>query len=202
MRVAGAGPAFLLKDTGQEALLAARYDSRTSDRDRGARVPRRRRRLPRRARGSCPRRPGSATRVRGLAAELGLDFASVPPPPDVAAPGQGARLGVWVPWADTDSIGWIRYALDERSVPYSTCATKTFARAACGTESTSLFTVTSTWSWPSRSRAFRKRGPDALQEDARRPRAHGPAASPTTSPAASAGKDGRDPEFVEERRCS
>jgi hypothetical protein len=26
---------------------------------------------------------------------------------------------VWVPWADTDSIGWLRHTLDERSVPYS-----------------------------------------------------------------------------------
>ena len=29
------------------------------------------------------------------------------------------RLGLWVPWADTDSIGWIRYSLDQRRVPYS-----------------------------------------------------------------------------------
>jgi hypothetical protein len=29
------------------------------------------------------------------------------------------RLGVFVPWADTDSIGWIRYALDQRRVPYA-----------------------------------------------------------------------------------
>ena len=27
-------------------------------------------------------------------------------------------LGVWVPWADTDSIGWVRYSLDQRKVPY------------------------------------------------------------------------------------
>src|ERR1044071_4466577 len=26
---------------------------------------------------------------------------------------------VWVPWADTDSIGWIRYSLDQRKVPYT-----------------------------------------------------------------------------------
>ena len=28
-------------------------------------------------------------------------------------------LGVWVPWADTDSIGWLRYTLDRRRVPYT-----------------------------------------------------------------------------------
>ena len=29
------------------------------------------------------------------------------------------RIGVWVPWADTDSIGWLRYSLDQRQVPYA-----------------------------------------------------------------------------------
>jgi hypothetical protein len=29
------------------------------------------------------------------------------------------RIGLWVPWADTDSIGWIRYSLDQRRVPYT-----------------------------------------------------------------------------------
>ena len=28
------------------------------------------------------------------------------------------RLGLWVPWADTDSIGWVRYSLDQRKIPY------------------------------------------------------------------------------------
>jgi hypothetical protein len=26
---------------------------------------------------------------------------------------------VWVPWADTDSIGWLRHTLDERHIPYA-----------------------------------------------------------------------------------
>jgi hypothetical protein len=25
---------------------------------------------------------------------------------------------VWVPWADTDTIGWLRYSLDQRHIPY------------------------------------------------------------------------------------
>jgi hypothetical protein len=29
------------------------------------------------------------------------------------------RLGVWVPWADTDTIGWLRYSLDQRHIPYT-----------------------------------------------------------------------------------
>ncbi len=28
------------------------------------------------------------------------------------------RLGLWVPWADTDTIGWERYSLDQRHIPY------------------------------------------------------------------------------------
>jgi hypothetical protein len=28
------------------------------------------------------------------------------------------RLGLWVPWADTDTIGWARYSLDQRHIPY------------------------------------------------------------------------------------
>ena len=35
-----------------------------------------------------------------------------------AARSKAARIGVWVPWADTDSIGWVRYSLDQRKVPY------------------------------------------------------------------------------------
>ena len=34
-------------------------------------------------------------------------------------PEKAARIGVWVPWADTDSIGWLRYSLDQRKVPYT-----------------------------------------------------------------------------------
>ena len=28
------------------------------------------------------------------------------------------RLGLWVPWADTDTAGWARYTLDQRHIPY------------------------------------------------------------------------------------
>ena len=54
------------------------------------------------------------------ASELALDFESMELPPQVkrheaAIP----RLGVWVPWADTDSIGWIRYTLDQEKIPYT-----------------------------------------------------------------------------------
>jgi hypothetical protein len=66
-----------------------------------------------------PSRPGLAGRLADTGEALGLRFVatgSLPSVPRHAA--RAPRLGVWVPWADTDSIGWVRYALDERHVPY------------------------------------------------------------------------------------
>ncbi|HUX74822.1 MAG TPA: M14 family zinc carboxypeptidase [Steroidobacteraceae bacterium] len=117
--VQGAGPAYLLKDTGQESLLEARYALARFKVDiaergftvAGARYPQ----------GSwiIPAQPGVGAAVGRLAAALDLDFTSAAGIPEVrrhAAP--VPRLGLWVPWADTDSIGWIRYSLDRRHIPY------------------------------------------------------------------------------------
>jgi len=118
--VAGSGPVFLLKDTGQEELLAARYrlskfrigiaersfNAAGTDFSAGSWI--------------LTAQDGLADAVRGAAGELGLDFASVATAPDVPHhTDKAARIGLWVPWADTDSIGWIRYILDERQVPYT-----------------------------------------------------------------------------------
>src|SRR5262249_27039056 len=63
---------------------------------------------------------GLADAVHRVATELGLDFVSASAAPDVPRHAdKAARIGLWVPWADTDSIGWIRYILDERKVPYT-----------------------------------------------------------------------------------
>jgi hypothetical protein len=117
--VEGRGPIFLLKDTGQEGLLAARYRLATftieiaehsfkvdgSDFPAGSWI--------------LPSQDGLANAVSKIASELGLDFVGVTAPPDVARHAEKtARIGVWVPWADTDSIGWVRYSLDQRKVPY------------------------------------------------------------------------------------
>jgi Zinc carboxypeptidase len=119
-KVSGEGPVFLLKDTGQESLLAVRYrlamfHLQIAEREfeaAGARFPQ----------GSwiLGGQPGLGDALRPVAAAFGLDFASAPAVPDVArhdAP--PPRIGVWVPWADTDSIGWVRYSLDQREVPYT-----------------------------------------------------------------------------------
>jgi hypothetical protein len=117
--VSGSGPMVLLADRGQEALLAARYRlseftveiAEAAFEAEGETYP-----------------PGSwilawsdelDAALAPVAEALALDFRRVARMPDVErheAP--AARLGVWVPWADTDSIGWIRYTLDQQEIPY------------------------------------------------------------------------------------
>ena len=119
-RVVGSGPIYLLEDTGQESLLAARYrlsnfEIQIAERefeDGGMKFPA----------GSWifPNQPGLREVILATSEELGLDFTQVPTAPQVPQHNAKApRIGVWVPWADTDSIGWIRYSLDQRKVPYT-----------------------------------------------------------------------------------
>jgi hypothetical protein len=118
--VSGDGPVFLLKDTGQEELLAARYRLAAFEIEIAER--------PFQAAGIefnagswiIPAQAGLANAVRATAKELGLDFISIAAVPDVPRHAEKTpRIGLWVPWADTDSIGWIRYSLDQRKVPYT-----------------------------------------------------------------------------------
>jgi hypothetical protein len=117
--VAGAGPVFLLRDSGQEGLLEARYalaKFRVAIAERafsvaGTEYPA----------GSwiLAPQPGLTKAVNDAAAKLGLDFASAATVPDVARHETPVpRLGVWIPWADTDTSGWARYSLDQRHIPY------------------------------------------------------------------------------------
>ena len=118
-QVSGSGPVYVLKDTGQEGLLEARYrlgrfkvtvaerSFKSSDTEYPA--------------GSwiLPAQAGLAAALRDTATRLGLDFVAVSAVPDVATHAAPVpRLGVWVPWADTDTIGWLRYSLDQRHIPY------------------------------------------------------------------------------------
>jgi Zinc carboxypeptidase len=117
--VSGGGPVYLLKDSGQESLLAARYQlsafnieiAEKEFSSGGDTYPQ----------GSwiLPAQSGLAQALHEVSSKLGLDFASAAAAPEVAHHAAKApRLGVWVPWADTDSIGWVRYSLDQRNVPY------------------------------------------------------------------------------------
>ena len=117
--VSGSGSVYLLKDTGQESFLAARYrlaqfEIEISEREfdaGGTKFPE----------GSwiIPTQAGVSDAIASTAKELGLDFTQVSAAPSVPLHKAPApRIGLWVPWADTDSIGWIRYSLDQRKVPY------------------------------------------------------------------------------------
>jgi hypothetical protein len=117
--VAGQGPAYLLRDVGQEALLEARFRLH----DYSVLVAEEAFRADSRSypAGSwlLPPQAGLDEVVARVAEDLALEVQSAPSLPVVAhheAP--VPRLGVWVPWADTDSIGWLRYVLDQRGVPY------------------------------------------------------------------------------------
>ena len=117
--VTGSGPVYLLKDTGQEGLLEARYRLTHYKVDiaeqpfvaDGVTYPA----------GSWifPAQDGMVAALREVADQLGLEFAGSSAPPQVEHhSAKVPRLGLWVPWADTDSIGWVRYSLDQRKIPY------------------------------------------------------------------------------------
>ncbi|HUJ41078.1 MAG TPA: M14 family zinc carboxypeptidase [Candidatus Acidoferrales bacterium] len=118
-KVSGEAAVFLVRDTGQESLLALRYRlaafpvqiAERAFRTGGVEYPA----------GSwiLNEQPGLPEAMHAAAAELGLDFAGTGEPPEIPMhAAKAARIGVWVPWADTDSIGWLRYSLDQRKVPY------------------------------------------------------------------------------------
>jgi hypothetical protein len=118
--VRGDGPAFLLADHGQEALLAARarlarfrVDIASERFAAGGRSY---------PRGSwlLPPQDGLAAALTSVARELGLDFDGLPTMPGAVVRHEAPlpRVGVLVPWADTDSIGWLRYTLDRERIPY------------------------------------------------------------------------------------
>ena len=119
-RVSGRGPLYLLRDTGQESFLAARYrlanfEIQIAEREfesGGTKFPA----------GSwmLAPQPGLREAIASTAEELGLDFMQTSTTPEVPRhKAKAPRIGLWVPWADTDSIGWIRYSLDQRKVPYT-----------------------------------------------------------------------------------
>ncbi len=155
----GAGPVFLLKDTGQEELLAARYrlaDFKIEIAEHafsagGVDFPR--------ARGSC--RPRTAWPARFATPPPSSGSTSPAPPPCRTCRGTqprcrasacGCRGPIPIP-----SAGSATHSTSAR-FPTPTCATRTFAPAGLRDAWTSCSTATWTSSSPSRSRACRKRG--------------------------------------------
>jgi len=119
-RVAGAGPVYLLKDSGQEAILAARFRLAKFEvsvaekpfKEGAEEYPA----------GSwiLKAQAGLPEALRSVAEELGLDFASAAAAPSVATHGAPIpRIAVWHLWSDTQGTGWLRFALDQEKIPYA-----------------------------------------------------------------------------------
>jgi len=119
-KVNGAGPVYLLKDTGQEALLALRsrlaafkvgiaekaFKSGGADYPAGSWI--------------ISDQKGLADALKRAAAELAVDFEGAAAVPDVGRhESKLPRLAVWHTWADTEATGWVRYVLDREKIPYS-----------------------------------------------------------------------------------
>ena len=118
--IRGSGGVYLLADRGQEALFAARYRlaqfkvqfAEKSFHHAGREYPA----------GTWIIEDQSGLRdvLEQVSRELALDVDQASSRPNVPAHDAVVpRLGVWVPWADTDMIGWIRYILDQRKIPYT-----------------------------------------------------------------------------------
>jgi hypothetical protein len=118
--VSGSESVFLLKDTGQESLLAARHRLATykieiaekafkmgaADYPAGSWI--------------LPAQKGLRAALEKVAAELALDFESAASAPDVPRHESPLpRLAVWHTWDDTQAVGWIRYTLDGQKIPYA-----------------------------------------------------------------------------------
>jgi hypothetical protein len=118
--VSGAGPVFLVKDTGQEGLMALRsrlaafkveiaekpFKIADADYPAGSWI--------------LEDQPGLKEAVTRASTELAIDFASAAAAPDVARHASKApRLAVWHTWADTEAVGWVRYVLDRERIPYA-----------------------------------------------------------------------------------
>jgi Zinc carboxypeptidase len=118
-KVTGDGPAFLLNDRGQEALLAARvrlarFKVEIAEKpfSAGGREY---------AAGSwvLPAEPGLARALASVAAELDLDFESGALPDVPRHLADWPRLGMLQTWTDTESAGWVRMIFDEQKIPYT-----------------------------------------------------------------------------------
>ena len=123
--VEGRGPVYLLPDHGQEALLAARFRlaafriliAEQAWTAGGISFPQ----------GSwiVTANDGQSAAelddaIAGISHELALDVHSSRTLPDVPQhEAKLPRIGLWVPWADTDMMGWIRYVLDRETIPYT-----------------------------------------------------------------------------------
>jgi hypothetical protein len=115
-RVDGEGEAFLLRDTGQNALLQARLLLATHQVDAAEAAF---------TAGGASYPPGSwivqAPReaVEEVARQTGLAFAAAAFPDVRRHPVDLPRLALYHTWTDTQDAGWARYTLDREKLPYT-----------------------------------------------------------------------------------
>jgi hypothetical protein len=191
-RVDGAGPAFLLKDTGQEAFLAARYRLSAFRLDVATRPFRLGAAEWRPARGSCRRRTGYRPRsVRWPRISASTSQASQRRPTfHGPRPPRRASASSCRGPTPTRSAGSATRSTSD-ACPTSISATRTSAPGGCAIGWTSWSTATSTWSSPSRSRVCRSSVGRCPTRKRPRRRATEFPRSRTTSRAASATKASR-----------
>jgi hypothetical protein len=117
--VSGDGPVFLLSDTGQEALLAARVRLAKQTVE-AAEVPFTVDGVTYPAGSWIVRGAGAKGAVDGVARELGLTFVAAASGPDVKRHALDLpRLAVLQTWSDTQGPGWVRMLFDEERIPYT-----------------------------------------------------------------------------------
>jgi hypothetical protein len=118
--VGGQGSTWIVRDTGQEALLAARV--------RLAKFKIEAAEKPFEVGGVAHRagswivadQPGLGAEMEAVARDLGLDVRRVSSAPSVARHAlDWPRLAVLQAWSDTQSPGWVRMAFDDEKVPYT-----------------------------------------------------------------------------------
>jgi hypothetical protein len=118
--VSGEGAFYLVRDTGQEALLAARvrlgrFKVEAAEKPfsaGGAEYPA----------GSwvIAAQPDLRAALDGVARDLALEVTAVAAAPDVPRhPLELPRLALLQSWDDTESAGWLRMVLDDEAVPYT-----------------------------------------------------------------------------------
>ncbi len=128
--VTGAGPVYLLRDTGQTSLLAARVMLAGAQVDAAEAAF---------TAGGVSYPPGSwivegpRDAVESVARQTGLSFTAVAAPPDVRRHVVDLpRLAVLHNWVNTQDFGWARYTLDRDKVPYTSIGDDDLKRGNLG----------------------------------------------------------------------
>jgi hypothetical protein len=129
-RVEGAGDVFLLRDTGQNALLRARLLLGSHQVD-AAEAPFEVKGVTYPAGSWIVQAP--RPEVEAVAAATGLDFTAAGALPEIRRHLVDLpRLAVLHTWTDTQDAGWVRYTLDQEKVPYTLIASDDLRRGGLG----------------------------------------------------------------------